>query len=349
MLVKSTTPSPAAPTAGPDAVPTATQRNRTLNRPPAHRHPAAPVARQGSRASSRRDRRTGRRRRSTPGSPVRAPRPTAGPGRRPRGAARPSRRACRPTAGRPSRHRGRLAQRARSGTVVHSCPAGAIAPASCSGSGSSTSANGWTASPARRRSRRAGGRAGHAERLEQLLAHDVEPAAPVVHLEEAAQGGVPDVGVVETAPGPEPLPDGGGDQGVPVAAGRALPPRPGRLGLGARGVGEQLLDADVVEGRARHVRAEPVGQVEPPGVAKSQHAHRDEGLGDRAHPVLRVVAGRPWPSARPSTVPAAPLQTSWPPRTRPAATDGSRPSRWAVARRWSSRAEVAGCSGIRPP
>ncbi len=146
--------------------------------------------------------------------------------------------------------------------------------------------------PLGRRSRRPGGRAGHAERLEQLAAHDVEPAAPVVHLEEPTEGGVADVGVVEAAPGAEALPDGGGDQRLPVAPGRALPPRPGRLGLGAGGVGEQLLDGDVVEGRAGRVRAEPVGEVEPPGVAQPQHAHGDEGLGDRAHPVLRVGVGR---------------------------------------------------------
>ena len=219
------------------------QRHLTRSRAPAHRHPAAPAARRGSRASSRRDRRTGRRRRSTPGSPARAPRPTAGRGRRRRGAARPSRRACRPTAASPvvAAEEGRPA-----GQVGHGGPqlaggghrAGVVLRLGQQHVGERVHGQ-----PERRRPRGPRRRAGHAERLEQLVAHDVEPAAAVGHLEQAPQRGVPDVGVVEAAPGAEPLPDGRGDEGVPVTAGRALPPRPGRLGLGAGGVGQQLLDA----------------------------------------------------------------------------------------------------------
>ena len=136
---------------------------------------------------------------------------------------------------------------------------------------------------------RPGRRAPHPQRLEQLTADDLVPAAPVVLLEEPAERAVPDVGVVEAPARPEAPPHRRGGEGGPVAAGGALPPRPVRLGLHAPGVGEQLLHGDVVERRAGHVVAEAVGQLEATGVPQPEHAHRDEGLGDRAHPVLRVV------------------------------------------------------------
>ena len=287
VLVNSTTPSPAAAPTGPDAVPPL-PLPPSAERPPAHRHPDEPAGRRGSRASTRRARRTARRRRSTPGSPARGPPPTAARGRRRRGAARPSRRACRPTAasavaaaeeGRPA---GQVGDRG------PQLPGGGHRPGVVLGLGQQQVGERVHGEPEGRRPRGPRRRAGHPQRLEQLVAHDLEPAATVGHLEQPAQRGVADVGVVEPATGAEPLPDRRGDEGVPVAAGRALPPRPRRLGLGAGGVGEQLLDGDVVEGGPRHVRAEPVGELEPAGVAQPQHAHRDEGLGDRAHPVLRV-------------------------------------------------------------
>ena len=143
----------------------------------------------------------------------------------------------------------------------------------------------------RRPAGRAGRRAGHPERLEQLGADDVEPAGAVPDLEQPTERPVADVGVVEAAPLAEALPRPGPDERVPVAARGALPPRAVRLGLGPGGVGEQLLDADPAEGRPGDVLLEPVGEVEPAGVAQPHHADGDEGLGDRAHPVLGVGVG----------------------------------------------------------
>ena len=78
---------------------------------------------------------------------------------------------------------------------------------------------------------------------------------------------------------------------LPVAAGRALPPRPVRLGLHPGAVREQLRDRRAAELRAGHVVLEPVEQVEAAGVAQPHHGDGDERLGDGAHPVLRVGVG----------------------------------------------------------
>jgi len=76
-------------------------------------------------------------------------------------------------------------------------------------------------------------------------------------------GGNPAVldSALETTARAEALADAGRHQLLPTAAGRALPPRPGRLRLQPGGVREQLLDRDGSEGRPGHVHIQAIGEI----------------------------------------------------------------------------------------
>ena len=242
----------------------------------------------------------------------------------------------------------KAAHRARSTTVDQSCPAGAIAPASCSGSGSSRSANGWTASPTARPAARGaascascpGARAGRAGRRRPTRTPGpARRARPARRTRRWSSGtGSParirctGDGAISAAQSP---PGVRSHQGPSVSACKpevcvsscAIVARP--------------------NARAGYVVLEPVVEVEPTRVAQPHDAHRHEGLGDRADPVLRVgVGGHARRRAR-RACRGESDHTRSPPRTIPAATDGSRPS--AARRRAGSRARERSTVRASPP
>ena len=268
-------------------------------RHPSRRRRAVP---RGSPASSRRDRHTSCLRRSTPASRARARPSTAGPGCRRACAARASRRACRPRARRPCRRPRRRPSAPGPRTVVHSWPAGAIAPASCSGSGRSTSAKGctaspWAALPVGRVVVRVIPSGSSRSRRDHL-----EPVGAVRPGDELAERREADVGVVEASTGPEALAHG--------RARRARPSSP----PGVRSHHGPFVSActpapcESSWAIVTSPKAEPgtwsskrSSRSSRPRIAQPHDGDGDEGLGDRAHPVLRVrVGGRPRP-ARPSS------------------------------------------------
>src|SRR5690606_6358432 len=94
---------------------------------------------------------------------------------------------------------------------------------------------------------RTGRRAGHPEGREQLVSHDVEPAATVPDLEQSPERGVADVGAVESTARAEPLSEGGVCERLPVPARGAFPPRSLGLRLDPTRMRQQLLEGQSTE------------------------------------------------------------------------------------------------------
>ena len=257
-------------------------------------------------------------------------------------------------AGPGARARQEAAQRARSATVVHSWPAGPIAAASCSGSGSSRSACGCTAKPRGVRRLRPGRGPGHAERREQLSGDHVVPGLVPDRAHEVAEQREPHVGVMELAAGPVPpgvRPERRLGQRLERRSRYALPPRPGGFGSQARGLRQHLANRQARHVRRVEVLAHRVGQVELALIAQSHHRRGDERLGDRAGPVLDVrVRDRAVRSVNPAA-PARPDQRCHgAPALRPArAADGSlAPRAVRAASSRCIRSSVTVAYAIRP-
>ena len=81
-----------------------------------------------------------------------------------------------------------------------------------------------------------------------------------------------------------------------------------------------------------HEAADGSSSDSSPSSRQPHHEHGDEGLGDRADPVLHVG---PVSARRPARPPAPPIQASAPSSSTPATTEGSRPCPWSRASRAS--------------
>ncbi len=174
--------------------------------------------------------------------------------------------------------------------MLHSCPAGAIAPGVLvrlvvPGAGEVVDA-----AALRVRHLRQVRRPRHPERTQQPLVDQRPPVLTPDACDHLAEQGEPEVAVVERDARLE-HPAAAvvrGDQLGRGDTGRPLPPRANRLGLHAGGVGQQLADSGVPIAALRHMGAQRVVQVEPALVTALHHQHRRERLGDRPDPVLLV-------------------------------------------------------------
>jgi hypothetical protein len=140
-------------------------------------------------------------------------------------------------------------------------------------------------------------RAVHAEGFQELRADDVAPGRLPDAAHELAQHAEADVAVVEARPRPVPhrAPPEQGDQGLPVAAGRALPPGTVRLGLHPTGLAEELAHRDAADavGQFGQVGAQGVLQAHELVLDGAQDRGGHERLGDRPDAVLGVRPGPP--------------------------------------------------------
>ena len=235
----------------------------------------------------------------------------------------------------------REARRGRS-SVDHSWPAAAIAPASSSGSGSSTSAHGWTAQPCAAGAVRARRRAGHAERQQHLVAHDVRPG-PAAGRAPAARRAPRSRGWSSGTAGPR------------RAARPRCEPRRQAGPVGSPGVrshhrpGLSARSPAVCESSWPTVRC-PNGV---PGTCARAGRRGDSRPSSRSRrtatavTVLLIEPRRYCTSVcGSSTAPRPADQASPPSRTTPAVSDGTRLVRCARAVRASSRRAVGSSSGV---
>ena len=184
------------------------------------------------------------------------------------------------------------AQRARSATVLQACPAGAIAPGVLVRLQRERLGEVVDAEALRVRGHGQVRRAPHAEGLEQLAGDDVPPrgaAEPGHRLAEQGEAQVAVVVVVARTGATAPLPSLAASNASTWTPGDALPPRADRFALHPRDVGEQVADGRRGVPGLRHEPPDRVVERQQPVVAAAHHRDRDEGLGDRADPVLRVI------------------------------------------------------------
>ena len=134
----------------------------------------------------------------------------------------------------------------------------------------------------------------HLQRVEDPLGDGLLPAALLHPLDDLAEQGVGEVGVVEDEVRRQ-HPLGVlelAQQPLLVGGLEVLPDPAHRLALQPRGVRQHLPDRHRPVPGAGQVGVQAVVQRQPALVAQRHDEHGGEGLGDRADHVLRVVAGR---------------------------------------------------------
>ena len=214
------------------------------------------------------------------------------------------------------------AHRARSAIVLHTCPAGAIAPVSWCGSSVSVSWKWCTLYALRVRRLRQVRRPRHAQGREQLGARPrrttTRPAAATPPRRAARSRGWSS-GSTPPGSATRPEPSLAVSSAGTGTARRAFPPRADGLALHPGHVGEQVADRRRGVPRLRHEPTDRVRERQQPLVAQPHHGDGDQGLGDRADAVLRVV-GRTGYVARA----ADPRRASRPTARRPRPTAAGR-------------------------
>jgi hypothetical protein len=133
----------------------------------------------------------------------------------------------------------------------------------------------------------------HAERLQHLLAHGLQPGVAAQAGDELAEQAVAEVGVVVAAAGPvaQLLGADPGQQVAGVDAGGAFPPGGGGFGGQPAGVRQQLGDRQVAALDAGQVLADGVGEVEQSFLAQAHDDDGDHALGDGPEAVLGLGRG----------------------------------------------------------